>query len=170
MFNPALSLCDKNNINLIPVFTELWTAYVDELSVFSKRLQDEPVTEGEILSMWYNPDLEIYFVSLDQEYIGFLLLGINGNKHECSDWFIGEFYIAKKWQSKGIGKSVVNQLLSRKKGSYCMFILRNNVRALEFWKRTFDKNGYENTSERFFCGSTPDDCYFRMYEPKDSLL
>ena len=120
--------------------------------------------------MWYNPDIEIYFVLAGKSVIGFLVLGINENKHESSDWFIGEFYIAKNYQSQGIGKKVIGDLLKRKKGSYCLFILRNNVRALQFWDKAFGTNNYVNTTERFFCNCTPDDCIFKMYEPQNESL
>ena len=168
MNEPRLMLCEKNDLSFFSHFSSLWNLYIDELSQYSKRLKEEPVTKGEVLSMWYNPDIELYLVLLDENPIGFLLLGINKNKHEFSDWFIGEFYIAKNHQSKGIGKKVIGDLLGRKKGSYCLFILHKNHKALKFWDKVFTESEYINTTERFFCGHTPEDCYFKVYEPKDA--
>lgn len=169
MSTPSLVVCNKAKPSSLSKFSALWFSYIDELSVYSSRLRDEPATEDEILSMWLNPNIEIFFVSLDKTVIGFLLLGINGNKHENSDWFIGEFYIAKKYQMQGIGKKVIQDLIASKMGAYCLFILRNNIKALRFWDKVFTENGYANTTERFFCGHTPDDCYFRMYEPGEAI-
>ena len=170
MAEPQLVLCNKKDLSLLTEFSCLWTAYIDELSEYSERLRDEPVTEGEIISMWCNPDIELFLVLLGEKTIGFLLIGINRNKHECSDWFIGEFYIAKNYQGQGIGKKVIGNLLKKEKGSYCLFILHKNHKALCFWDKVFTANKYINTTERFFCGHTPDDCYFKMYEPVDDVL
>ena len=157
------------NCKMFRDFAKLYTDYIHELSVYSERIKREEVTDAEIELAWLNPDLRRYFVNQGKDCIGFLLIGINENKHESSNWFIAEFYIAKEYQGKGIGKKAIRDLLGSKKGAYCLFILEENKRALCFWDKTFSESGYIDTTEFYSCDCAPNDCVFKMYEPKDSI-
>ena len=155
--------------NAFSSFLAMYKSYIEELSAFSQRLRDEPVSIMEVCDIWNNPDVELYFVMHDDEPAGFIVLGINANKHESSDWFIGEFYIKKNLQSKGIGKSAVKSLLREKKGKYCFFVLKNNIRARAFWKKAFSENQYIDTTCLYKCSHTPNDCIFKMFSPRDGI-
>ena len=87
--------------NAFSSFLAMYKSYIEELSAFSQRLRDEPVSIMEVCDIWNNPDVELYFVMHDDEPAGFIVLGINANKHESSDWFIGEFYIKKNLYFSG---------------------------------------------------------------------
>lgn len=145
----------------------MYKAYIAELSTFSSRVSEEKVSEEETREIWSNPDILMYFINHENKNVGFLMLGINGNKHEESNWFIGEFYIAKKHQGQGIGKTVICDLLQKQRGRYCFYVLKKNIRAKEFWKRVFAGCAYENTTNNYFCELTPADCYFNMYSPSE---
>ena len=147
------------------VFGSLYRDYVAELSEFSDNLKAKPVTKNELLRICYNRSLEKYFVLANDQIVGFLLLGVNKNKHEASDWFIGEFYIKKSHQEQKIGQSVIQKMLENQKGRYCLFILNKNKRAKYFWDKVFTECGYRDVSSDYFCDCVPDDCIFRMYGP-----
>ena len=166
MNSPNLVLIDEHNNTAKNTFVLLWYSYIKDLSVISPRIAlCEPSSE-EAASILENPDVENYFIVIDNEIVGFLLLGKNGNKHEESDWFIAETYVKKEFQNKGIGKTVVRQLLLKRRGAYCLFILKKNFRARRFWKEIFAECEYEDVSSQFLCEHTPEDAIFRMYSPQ----
>ena len=161
----SLIPCTKGNKEHYNAFANLYSAYIDELSAFSQRISKEEVSVSEIDFMWEAGNMEILLITVDEEIVGFVVLGIHDNKHEASDYFVGEFYIAKSKQGQGIGGATVKQLLNCRKGKYCMFILKKNERAICFWRTAFAHEGYRDVSKDYHCASVPDDCYFKMYAP-----
>lgn len=160
------SLDNKNEYH---TFVELYEAYIAELSTFSSRISEEEVSEEETLGIWFNPNTQIYFVLYKEKPIGFLLLGINTNKHEDSNWYIGEFYIAKKYQYQGIGKEIACELLSKQRGKYCFYVLKKNIRAMKFWEKVFSRCSYTDVTSNYACDFTPVDCVFKMYTPSEAV-
>lgn len=159
-----LKPCNLKDIKEFDTFRSLYCDYIEELSVYSERLEGK-VSLHETTEIWCASHTEKYFVMQGSKIVGFLLLGINENKHKESDWFIGEFYIKKEYQSRNIGTEVIKKMLCGKKGRYCFFVLHRNIRALRFWKKVFSECGYIDVSDKYTCSCTPDDCGFFMFEP-----
>ena len=153
----------KTNGKDFCLFTCLYKDYATELSEYSDRLRANPVRESELFNICRNPDLERYFISCNGQIVGFLLVGINNNKHEESDRYIAEFYIAKEFQSKGIGKAAVTQYIEENSGVYCLHILKKNTRAIYFWSGVFSDLGYTEISWKY-PNLSNEDTFFKMYE------
>lgn len=158
-----LEKCNKNQEDF-SCFVRMYTAYIKELSTFSERLKNKEVTLCETAQIWYNPNIEKYFVIEHKTVAGFLLLGVNGNKHQDSDYYVAEFFIVKDKRRQGIGSATIKKLLQAQKGRYCLFVLHKNKAASLFWQKVFADCNYVDVSEKHLCDCTPDDCEFRMYE------
>ena len=156
--------CDISDTQALNKFGDMYCAYISDLSVFSERLRSEPVTENEITGIWNADNIEKLFITHEGKIVGFLLLGILANKHPESDYFIAEFYIQKEYRSLGIGTLAARELLENK-GKYCLFILKDNERAISFWNKAFELCGYKDVSEQYTTNCCPSDCLFYMYEP-----
>lgn len=156
--------CDLHNTGEYIEFRNMYGSYIEELSAFTDRLKDFPLSD-ETASIWPLPCIQKRFVIYDGKIVGFLLIGIDENKHPDSDWYIEEFYIKKEYQNQGIGQAVVKEMLNSAKGRDCLFILNGNQRASHFWEKVFVDSGYENVSSNFVDIAPMEDCEFRMYEP-----
>lgn len=148
------------------LFTRLYKDYITELSKHSSRIRSNPVRESQLFDICRNPDLERYFISCDEQIVGFLLVGINGNKHEDSNRYIAEFYISEEFQSKGIGKAAAERYIRENPGAYCLYILRENARAIYFWSSVFFDLKYVETSWKY-PNMSDRETFFKMYEQKD---
>ena len=145
-------------------FTRLYKDYFTELSAISPSISDS-VKESDIFNMCRNRELERYLISFNDNIVGFLLIGIEGNKHPDSDKYIGEFYIAKQYQSQGIGKEVMTEYLRKNKQKYSLYILKKNERAILFWNNVFNACGYKDISWKYTAEKTAVRLFFKMYKP-----
>lgn len=154
---------DLRNTSEYLEFVNMYRSYIEELSTFTDRLDNFPLYD-ETTSIWQYSSIQKYFVINDDKIVGFLLIGIEDNKHPDSDWYIEEFYIKKEYQNKGIGTAAIKELLETKKGRYCLFVLWRNLRAAHFWQGVFTDSGYINVSQNHVDIAPLEDCEFRMYE------
>lgn len=155
--------CDLNNIREYLQFLDTYREYIEELSQFTDRLKDFPLRQ-EVSFMWNCQSIQKYFVIHEGQAIGFVLIGVEDNKHPESDWYIEEFFIKKEFQNQGLGKAAAKELLEAKRGRYCLFVLRRNFRAACFWEKVFTDSGYMNVTQNHIDIAPMDDCEFRMYE------
>ena len=144
-------------------FLDMYREYIEELSQFTDLLKDFPLQQ-EVAFMWDCQSIIKYWVICEGQIIGFVLIGVEDNKHPESDWYIEEFFIKKEYQNKGFGKAVAKELLETKRGRYCLFVLQRNVRASHFWQNVFTEAGYIDVSQNYVDIAPMDDCEFRMYE------
>ncbi|MBQ8248054.1 MAG: GNAT family N-acetyltransferase [Lachnospiraceae bacterium] len=156
--------CNLKNTSEHLEFVNMYRSYIEELSQFTNRLKAFPLYD-EVSFMWNCQSIQKYFVIHEGQIIGFVLIGIEDNKHPESDWYIEEFFIKKEYQNMGLGKAVAKELLETKRGRYCLFILKRNMRASHFWQKVFTDAGYIDVSQNHVDIAPMEDCEFRMYEP-----
>lgn len=145
------------------LFAAMYRSYCMELGIYSPRCARK-VRDREIDEMFANPDLEMWFVSVDGQPIGFALVGVGRNKHPVSDAFMAEFYIRPDYRRQRYGFEAAKSLIEARKGKWCMFILKGNKRAEIFWKCVFDACGYEDISDVFASDIFEDDVNFRFFD------
>lgn len=147
------------------LFKRLYIDYITELSQYSKRLREQPITPDEIYDIESNPLLMRYFLTDNSNSpIGFLLLGFKENTQPGTDWYIAEFYIIPKARKQGYGQKAVKEMLEQHPGRYCYFILKENRPAHSFWQKMKTAfNWLENTSYYDARQYTPEDATFYAF-------
>ena len=84
-------------------------------------------------------DRRAYFVKVDGEIAGFVLLHQSGTSLEAQ-WCIGEFFILAKFQGKGVGRDVAYQIWNMHQGIWDVSVIPENKMAHAFWLKTI--SGY----------------------------
>jgi predicted acetyltransferase len=118
------------------ILENLFRYYVYELS---GSTQLDPNAKGEFtfntsaLDLYWQRDDHIpYFIVVDSALAGFVLLRRYPANKTVYD--VDQFFILKKYQGKGIGKQVLQQLVMLYKGAWQIRVLLENTAALYFWK------------------------------------
>ncbi len=124
-------------------FIPMWIEYTKELHSYSDSVQ---MSNNEEASKLYcnfkkNPDVEIYAINANDRVCGFLILGRRSNTHPSTDIYIQELYVKSDFRRKGIGKSVISDLLKGEPARYCLYIIKENKPAKLFWQSIFSQPG-----------------------------
>lgn len=148
-------------------FIPMWTEYTKELHTFSDFVHEDDIKEAYELYCKFekNPDVEMYSANADGVICGFLILGRRSNTHPGTDVFIQELYIKQDYRGKGIGKTVIFDLLKNKPAKYCLYILKENTPAKSFWKSIFSLPGIRMLPLSDI--APVDDCEFYGFEYKE---
>ena len=60
---------------------------------------------------------------------------------------IGEFFIAGKFQRKGVGRQITHELFKRFRGNWRIRQIPENTPAVNFWRKTIGEYSHENFKE-----------------------
>ena len=82
----------------------------------------------------------IFLAFVDDEVIGFSIIGYADNCNPLADIFICELYIKPEYRRKGYGKEFANIVIQKSRG-VCLYILNGNTVAEKFWHSVF--NGWK---------------------------
>lgn len=80
-----------------------------------------------------DPSCSAYLIKVDEELAGFALINKKGQQPSC-DWNMGEFFILAKFQGKGLGRQVAEELWSLFPGIWELAVLAENLPGLAFWR------------------------------------
>ncbi|HEI6745950.1 TPA: GNAT family N-acetyltransferase [Legionella pneumophila] len=89
-----------------------------------------------------------FVVKVDDDLAGFVLL----DKEfllEAVDWNMGEFFILKKFQGKGIATYVAHNILKENPGKWSVAVMPENIKAVNFWRKIISTAVMENYTEVF---------------------
>lgn len=89
-------------------------------------------------------DRKAYLVKVNEEIAGFALLNKVGT-HDKIDWNMGEFFIIARFQGKGVGYQVAQQIWQMHQGLWEVSVIPENKPALIFWRKAineFTKSNY----------------------------
>ncbi|MDP3706315.1 MAG: GNAT family N-acetyltransferase [Legionellaceae bacterium] len=81
-----------------------------------------------------DPNRRAYLVKVDGELAGFALLYQTGEQPNML-WHIGEFFILARFQNRGIGRTVTQQVWQQHPGAWEVTVIPENQRALQFWRK-----------------------------------
>jgi len=93
------------------------------------------------------PDRHALLIKVDDELAGFALINKVGSTPEV-DWNIGEFFIVSKFQGKGVGRYVANEIFNRFPGVWETTQIPENKAAIDFWENVvskYSKGQFEKT-------------------------
>lgn len=93
------------------------------------------------------PSRTAFLVKVEDELAGFVLLNKMGARPD-TEWNMGEFFIIAKFQGKGIGREVANQIWKTYLGNWEVSVIPENKRALNFWRKAITRftNSYYQES------------------------
>lgn len=123
---------DKNTIQNLGRF------YVYEMSRYCGFLPTWEVPSNglfeciDLSSYCEKPDRHAFLVKVDEELAGFVLINKVGSTPDV-DWNIGEFFIVSKFQGKGVGRYVAEQIFNQFPGVWETSQIPENTAAIEFW-------------------------------------
>lgn len=80
------------------------------------------------------PDRYAFLIKVDNELAGFVLINKIGSTPDV-DWNIGEFFIVSKFQGKGVGCYVAEQVFNQFPGVWETSQIPENIAAIEFWDK-----------------------------------
>lgn len=125
---------------------ELFSDYINELQKVKglPLLSEVQLNESykSYISSHNSKWMDIYTDEDNKTVIGFLIIGYPPNCHPDADFYVEEAYITPSYRRKKYMSSVVSQFVKANNGTYCLFILKNNLIVTEFWLKTFTKLGY----------------------------
>lgn len=85
-----------------------------------------------------SPDRKAYLIKVNNEIAGFVLLNKIGTTDKL-DWNMAEFFITARFQNKGIGKQVAQQIWQMHQGLWEVSALPENKSAITFWRNAINE-------------------------------
>lgn len=129
---------DKNTIQNLGRF------YVYEMSRYCGFLPTWEVPSNglfeciDLSSYCEKPDRHAFLVKVDDELAGFVLINKVGSTPDV-DWNIGEFFIVSKFQGKGVGCYVAEQVFNQFPGIWETSQIPENTAAIKFWNTVVNR-------------------------------
>lgn len=80
------------------------------------------------------PSRKAYIVQVNEEIAGFVLL-YQTDLESRAKWNMGEFFILARFQRRGIGQLVAQQIWQAHPGLWEVTVIPENQRALQFWRK-----------------------------------
>jgi predicted acetyltransferase len=83
-------------------------------------------------------DRHAFLVKVDDELAGFALINKVGSAPDV-EWNVGEFFIVSKFQGKGVGSYVAEQIFNQFPGTWETTQIPENQAAIDFWEKVVNK-------------------------------
>lgn len=80
-----------------------------------------------------DPACHAFLIKVDSELAGFVLINKVGSTPDV-DWNIAEFFVISKFQGKGVGRHVAEQVFNQFPGIWETTQIPENKAAIDFWK------------------------------------
>lgn len=141
----TISLCEVRETESM-ILQNFYSLYLHDLSKFTTNLDIGPegAFEFDELDMFWKTDgLTPYFIKMNDEIIGFLLLLERPFLSKENDFGINDLFILNKFKGKGYGQQAVAKLFQMKRGKYFVMELVENTPAVSFWKKVFKELSIE---------------------------
>lgn len=122
------------------ILRNLYSLYLHDLSKFTSMIDigADGFFEYESLDKFWDLDgLSPYFIKLDDNIIGFILLLERPFLKKENDFGVNDIFILNKFKGKGMGRQAIEKLFQEKSGKYFIIELIENRAAVSFWKKLF---------------------------------
>lgn len=83
---------------------------------------------------WSEPDRTCLLIRVDGKIAGFALLDREGYSGEPVDWNMGEFFVARHYRRRGVGRAAALAVFRERPGRWELAVARPNAPALSFWR------------------------------------
>ncbi|MEK3977730.1 GNAT family N-acetyltransferase [Psychrobacillus sp. FSL K6-2836] len=122
------------------ILNNLYSLYLHDLSKFTSMIDIEEdgcfQYEG-LESFWEIDGISPFFLKLDNNIIGFLLLLERPFLTKDNDFGVNDIFILNKYKGKGMGRQAIEKLFQEKPGKYFVIELVENGPAISFWKKVY---------------------------------
>ncbi|HCQ90607.1 MAG TPA: GNAT family N-acetyltransferase [Clostridium sp.] len=132
----------KNEVKLLPIdaksqliFKNLMTLHLHDLSEFADdlKINSEGLFEYDGIEYYFkSEDLKPFFIYVNTDIAGFVLLNSGKYVSENIDYSVHELFLMKAYRKKGIASIVVEKLFELYKGNYKVVQLYHNTPAINF--------------------------------------
>lgn len=95
---------------------------------------------------WSDKDATPLLVHYENELVGFAIIDKKGSDTQV-DYNMAQFFILRKFKSKGVGRYVATACFSRFKGVWEIMVIPENKGAYSFWKSVVGEFTQENFTE-----------------------
>jgi predicted acetyltransferase len=129
----------------------LYSFYLHDLSAYSSSLKPNKEGEFEFDSfekIWERDGITPYLLKQNQEVIGFCLL-LEPPFTKKVDYCINDLFIYNQFRGRGYAEEAIKTIFQEKQGSYYVCQLKDNKRAVGFWKKFYEQYhiAYEESLE-----------------------
>lgn len=131
------------------VLRNLYSLYLHDLSEYNGELEinEEGIFEFDAFEMiWEKEGLNPFFIKEGDKIAGFILL-LSKPLIKRVDYVINDMFILKGYRGKKISEAAVKLLFDAFKGEYYAEQLKDNKRAIAFWRKIYAKNELEFLEE-----------------------
>ena len=106
--------------------------------------KDEEISDLYAFNLYMkNPDYDWHLIWEEERVVGFVIIGQGEAQSLCSaDYEIAEAYVQPPFRRQGRVTTLLNEFVSKYKGTYMLLVLQNNWHAYRFWKHCFHSFGY----------------------------
>jgi predicted acetyltransferase len=128
------------------ILRNFYSLYLHELSNFTTNLdvgEDGAFHYDELDKFWDVDGLSPYFIKLDDEIIGFILLLERPFLKKSNDYGINDLFILNKYKGKGLAVQAAGKIFEEKPGQYFVMQVVENKRAVAFWKKVYNELNIE---------------------------
>ena len=138
-----------------PLVRNLVPYYIYEMS---GEMGWNPNAEGrydgcdDLSDYWQKPDYCPYIITADGSIAGFAL--VRPYPAEPGRTEIGEFFVLRKYQQRGVGAASAAWLFDAHPGLWLVRVLDANTRACRFWEKViadYTQGRFTRTSEQHHC-------------------
>lgn len=123
------------------ILNNLYSLYLHDLSKFTSMIdigEDGCFHYEGLEKFWEIDGISPFFLKLDNNIIGFLLLLERPFLTKDNDFGVNDIFILNKYKGKGMGRQAIEKLFQDKKGKYFVIELLENVPAILFWKKMYN--------------------------------
>lgn len=144
--------CINRKENLARERNDMLKCYLKELHnnynlpYMSDTLFDNPYAGYFLNRQKYTEWIDIY--DDNDNLVGFLIMATQPICHPDADYYIEESYIKPEHRNKGLMTKTVSEILDNKEGTFCFYVLKENLAAKRFWERVFKEHDYEKIELR----------------------
>ena len=82
---------------------------------------------------WSEPGAHCFFIAVDGERAGFVLVDRNGTLKQ-TEYNVAEFFVMRKFKGRGVGRAVATTIFDRFRGPWEVMQLPDNRGAIGFWR------------------------------------
>jgi ribosomal-protein-alanine N-acetyltransferase len=95
---------------------------------------------------WQTDDAFPFLIRYENELAGFVIIDKKGSETGI-DFNVAQFFILRKFKSKGLGRHAAHQCFDKFKGVWEVMVIPGNTGAYNFWRSTIRKYTTDNFVE-----------------------
>lgn len=122
------------------ILKNLYSLYLHDLSKYTSLIDigvDGSFEYDGLDEFWETEGLSPYFIIVDKNIIGFILLVERPFLKKDFDFGVNDLFILNKFKGRGLGRQAIEKLFQFKKGKYFVIELIENSPAVSFWKKIY---------------------------------